>query len=88
MRLAIIGNKAQESTYFKVKMICLVGNVNKLSLTGHSFGEQFSLLGVHYHFKLASVHYDKYTKQILAGVRPPFLAMPRFSRFFVHPPLP
>ena len=41
-----------------------------------------SLLGVHYHFRLTSVHYVKSTKQILAGVQPPtaFLVMPRFWR--------
>ena len=31
----------------------------------------FSLLGVHYYFRLTSVYYVKSTKQILAGVRPP-----------------
>ena len=30
-----------------------------------------SLLGVHYHFRMTSVHYVKSTKQIMAGVRPP-----------------
>ena len=35
------------------------------------FGEKLTLLGVYYHFKLASVHCDKSTKKILAGVRPP-----------------
>ena len=31
-----------------------------------------SLVGVHYHFRLTSVHFVKFTKQILAGVPPPF----------------
>ena len=33
------------------------------------FGEKLTLLGVYHHFKLASVHCDKSTKKILAGVR-------------------
>ena len=49
-----------------------------MRVNGHLFGEKlslsgemFSLLGVHYYFRLTSVYYVKSTKQILAGVRPP-----------------
>ena len=35
------------------------------------FGEKLLLLGIHYHFKLASVHHVKFTQKILAGVSPP-----------------
>ena len=60
------------------------------SNVSQSFGEKLSLMGVHYHFKLTSVHYVKSTKKILAGVRTPspFLAMPGFSQVLVQPPLP
>ena len=34
-------------------------------------GEKKSLLGINYHFRLASVQYVKSTKKILAGDRPP-----------------
>ena len=55
------------------------------------FGEKLSLLGIHYHFKLAFVHYVKSTKKILAGVRPllPLLGNARILRAFctVTPPL-
>ena len=49
-----------------------------MRVNGHLFGEKlslsgemFSLLGVHYYFRLTPVYYVKSTKQILAGVRPP-----------------
>ena len=53
----------------------------KLSLSR----EMLSLLGVHYHFSLTSVHYVKSTKQILTGVRPP---LPLFgSAYYANPSL-
>ena len=45
--------------------------LGKNYLLGVIFGEKLSLLGVHYQFKLTSVHYVKSNKKILAGVKPP-----------------
>ena len=54
----------------------------KLSLSG----EMFSLLGVLDHFRLTSVYYVKYTKQILAGVRlsETLLGTPHIAFSYAH----
>ena len=46
------------------------------------FGEKLTLLGVHYHFKLASVHYDKSTKKSWRGQTPPLFGNARIFTGF------
>ena len=61
-----------------------------LTIWGNFLGEKLSLLGVHYHFKLTSVHYVESINKILAGVRSlfPLLGSARIPRafFMVTPP--